>query len=457
MKAYLKALSVQLLPSVHSIPYILLALIPVIFIYLVFRSKKWASSLVGMLVVLQAMTPITYYPIGGVKGLQPVYLWWALTFLAVIFSRLQSGKALRFGKFFRPPLLFLFFIQALAWARTFTAGPEHLFYVEGFTKSTLFLGYFLNPIQILLTGWMVMVVTEEEQGMVVIKKALMISAIIFGALVTTIYLKTGAQAGGSEQLFTGRFAINDIMGEENNGIAALCVFLFVACVRMKNHGSRLLNIVSIAAILSGILFTLSRMAWINTALITVLLLPKMKWSVRFAVVILFIGLYLHSHTVIVNRLSYGTEMRYASTSEQLNNITADRVTIWQAAWSKIEESPLFGYGIQTGVVMPGGLIADHPHNAYLRILLDMGVIGLMAVIIAYAFMIKISLRKSGILFFSIISLFVMGFVCLEFHPHKQNCLIWIFYGMTLSEVASRARRFVPESKPANGVPCLRIK
>ena len=330
MKAALKALVVQMLPPVSAIPYILFALIPIIFIYLAFRAKKWSVNLVAMLVVLQVMTPIAYYPIAGVKGLQPVYLWWMVTFVAVIFSRLQSGKALRFGKFFRPPLLILFFIQALAWAHTFFAWPDHPFYRAHFDRLTLFIGYFLNPIQILLTGWMVMVVTEEEDGMALVKRALMISAIIFGVLVTTVYLKTGVQAGGPEQLFTGRFAINDVMGEENNGIAAICVFLFVACICMKDHGSRLLNIVSIAAILAGILFTLSRMAWVNTAVITVLLLPRMKWSVRFALVTVLIGLYLYSHTIIVDRLYYGTEKGYTSTSEQLNNITADRVTIWQA-------------------------------------------------------------------------------------------------------------------------------
>src|SRR5208283_85467 len=175
MKAALKALVVQMLPSVSAIPYILFALIPIIFIYLAHRSRKWSASLVAMLVVLQVMTPIAYYPIAGVKGLQPVYLWWTITFLAVIFSRLQSGKALRFGKFFRPPLLILFFIQALAWAHTFTAGPEHPFYRAHFDRLTLFTGYFLNPIQILLTGWMVMVVTEEEDGMALVKRALMIS------------------------------------------------------------------------------------------------------------------------------------------------------------------------------------------------------------------------------------------------------------------------------------------
>jgi O-antigen ligase len=190
------------------------------------------------------------------------------------------------------------------------------------------------------------------------------------------------------------------------------------------------------------------MAWINTAIITLLLLPRMKWLIRMAIVLVFIGLYLHSHTIIINRLSYGIEKGYSSKEQQLDNITANRITVWKAAWKRIQESPLFGSGIQTPVRLIGGEVANHPHNAYLRTLLDMGAIGLIAVFVAYAYMLKISFKKSGLLFFSIISLFIMGFVCLEFHPHKQNYLIWVFYAMTFNEVARNA----PASRSQHGVP-----
>lgn len=285
----------------------------------------------------------------------------------------------------------------------------------------------------MLTSWMVMLVTEEEQDMAIIQKALMVAAIIFGVLITTVYLKLGAQSGSSEALFVGRFAINNIMGEENNGIAAISVFLFIACVCMRGHFSRLLKTVSIGSILSGILFTLSRMAWMNTALVTLFLLPKVKWLTRIMIIMVFLGLYLYAHTIIVNRLYYGTEKDYSSRAEQIDNISANRVTTWKAAWEKIQENPVIGTGIQTAVRLPGGRIANHPHNAYLRTLLDMGLIGLVAVFIAYGYMLIISYQKSGLLFFSVISLFIMGFVCLEFHPHKQNYLIWIFYAITINE------------------------
>jgi O-antigen ligase len=433
MKAQIKALIVQLLPNVELIPYILFALIPLTFIYFLASSKKFQASMVAQLIVIQLMTPIAYYQIADIRGMQPVYLWWLATLIVVFLSRISSGKPLNFGKFFKFPIILLLIATFVAWINTFTASSQHAFYQAGFSRSTLFWGSLLTPIQIMLTAWMVMLVTEEEQDMAVIQKALMAAAIIFGVLITAIYLKLGAQSGSSQALFAGRFAINDIMGEENNGLAAIGVFLFIACVCMRSHGGRLLKAVSIGAILSGILFTLSRMAWLAAALVALLLLPKEKWLIRIMIILVFIGLYLHSHTIIINRLYYGTEKTYSSKIEQLDNISANRVTIWKAAWAKIQENPIIGTGIQTAVRLPGGEIANHPHNAYLRTLLDMGIIGLVPVFIAYGYMLIISYQKSGLLFFSIISLFIMGFVCLEFHPHKQNYLIWLFYAITLNE------------------------
>jgi O-antigen ligase len=432
MKSQLKSLIIQIIPSVDAIPYILFALIPIIFIYFLISSRKFVVSMVAMTIVMQHMTPISYYQFAGVKGLQPVYLWWIATFAAVIFSRNLSRQRFEFRRYFALPLLFFFIIQAMAWSQTFLSS-QHPFYMAGLDRSLLFLGYFLNPLQILLTGWMIMLVTEEKEGMIVIQKSLMISAIIFGGLITVIYLKTGSLSGSSEKLFEGRFSINNIMGEENNGIAAISVFLFIACVTMKAHGSRMLNIISIGAILSGILFTLSRMAWINAAFITILLLPRVRWLSRIVIVLFIGGLYLYSHTMIVNRLYYGIEKEHSSTEARIDNISANRITIWAAVWDKIQESPVFGSGIQTPVKLIGGEWVNHPHNAYLRTLLDMGIIGLLAVFIAYGYLIRVSFNKSGLLLFSIISLFVMGFVCLEYHPHKQNYLIWIFYAMTLNE------------------------
>lgn len=444
MKAQIKALIVQLLPNIEHIPLILFGLIPVTFIYFLVSSKRIQASLVAQLIVIQLMTPIAYYQIGGIRGMQPVYLWWILTLSVVLILRVSSKKPLNIDKFFRLPLVFLLIVQAIAWINTFAASSEHPFYQAGFSRSMLFLGYLLTPIQIMLTSWMVMLVTEEEKDMAVIHKALMVASIIFGVLTATVYLKLGAQSGSSSQLFAGRFAINDVMGEEVNGIAAICVFLFIACMCLQRHVSTLLNLTSLGAIAAGILFTLSRMAWVTTAIVTLMMLPRLKWMVRVFVLLIFVGLYFHSHTVIINRLYYGTENFHASSSfaDKVDDISANRITLWKFAWRQIKDHPIIGSGIQTPVIMGHNNIANHPHSAYMRAMLDMGIVGVVAVLVCYGYMCLISLRKSGLLFFSIISLFIMGFVCLEFHPHKQNYLIWVFYAITLNEKPS-------SSSPAN--------
>ncbi len=61
--------------------------------------------------------------------------------------------------------------------------------------------------------------------------------------------------------------------------------------------------------------------------------------------------------------------------------TSGRLNIWRVVWDSIEQSPIYGHGVGTAM----GLVSDtfgpayiaHPHNDYLRLWHDFGILGLL--------------------------------------------------------------------------------
>jgi O-antigen ligase len=81
-------------------------------------------------------------------------------------------------------------------------------------------------------------------------------------------------------------------------------------------------------------------------------------------------------------------------------ITSGRTTAWPYVIKKIKENPIFGFGreamVTTGIadflMAEFGESFPHPHNAYLQVLLDSGIIGLVPVMAFYLFVLARGFR-----------------------------------------------------------------
>lgn len=82
----------------------------------------------------------------------------------------------------------------------------------------------------------------------------------------------------------------------------------------------------------------------------------------------------------------------AGEEENMSEITSGRSAIWPHVIDKIKESPIIGYGriamVRTGLyewlLVELGEEFRHPHNAYLEMLLDNGLVGFFCVMPFYA-------------------------------------------------------------------------
>ena len=431
----MQSLVVTIFPSIARLNAFLVAMLVLSFIYFRVSSKNYVPNLVALLIVFNAMNPISYLqkPLLGIPGFQPAHLAWLLTFVVVLNSRVKSGEPLGFSIFVSTPFLIYMIVNLIAFVRTFTAGPDHSFYLSGFTRSDLFFGYFLNPVQILLTGWMVMLNSKNPEDMRVVQRGILISSIAFSVILTVAYLWKGALAGGHSGFSLGRAMLGEVSGLHPNTLGGLSFYYFVASSTLKMHRAKVLSVVAIGMSLLGVLFTLSRMAWYATVFVGILSFIKATWRMRIIVILAAFMVYWQFHTLIINRIHHGTEQQVVSEMDKIDNITAGRLSgAWIPALRQIAQNPVFGTGSMTMVVVEwyGGGSA---HNAYLKVLLDTGIIGAIVVAAMMVNFWRRARKKKGAFYYAMIGMCAMGFVGHSFFPRKSNYLFWLLYGIDLNE------------------------
>ena len=82
-----------------------------------------------------------------------------------------------------------------------------------------------------------------------------------------------------------------------------------------------------------------------------------------------------------------------------DEIATGRIGMWRAALEAVRERPLFGYGeSQFGVAVPGWSQFNHPHNVFVQILVQWGIVGFLcyfalAAFVAWRFVLAV--RRGG--------------------------------------------------------------
>ena len=127
-------------------------------------------------------------------------------------------------------------------------------------------------------------------------------------------------------------------------------------------------------------------------------------------------------------------------------ITSGRALVWPYVVRKIEERPFVGFGqkamLREGVAIE--LIHDfgpavafaHPHNAYLELLVDSGIIGILPVIALFALLLALSLRMftkstspvaiatGGICLAFVLAQLTASVGAQSFYPRQSSALMW---------------------------------
>ncbi len=163
-------------------------------------------------------------------------------------------------------------------------------------------------------------------------------------------------------------------------------------------------------------------------------------------------------------------------SEEIDayTVTAGRSVAWPVVMDKIKEQKWFGFGRQAMLTAgPAVFLYDtygevfpHPHNAYLEVILDNGIVGAAMILPFYFFMLWYSVRLfldktsptcaaiGGVTSALLLGLMISALGSQTFYPREEGVPLWAAFGLMLRVRTERAKRRAESAAVDAAVPSL---
>lgn len=429
----------------------------------VYAWKDWYKSLCGLIV----FTAVFQHPdmpkaILGVPGLNP----WNLLFLIVLCAWMaqRGSERLRWDMPRVPAFLLLLGlgIEIIGFSRLIM-DRESLY--EDLTTSGLISEYLVNTVKWVIVGLLLF------DGCRVRRRLALALASVFSfyVLISLQVLRSVLPALGLDAGALSKFAMVEIattIGYHKNDMSVMLAGAFWALIALRatvisRCYRAIIGLGSVTVLLAqGI--TGGRAGYLAWCAIG-LTLGFVRWRRYLLLVPLLValaGVFLPS---VVDRALHGLsgdgEIRFESID--LEDVTAGRTLIWPLVIDQIWNAPFIGHGRaamqRTGVssqVQEIQLIdafIGHPHNAYLEMLLDSGLIGLMIALALYgtflAFAIALlrehrnteQIALGGIGLSVVLALLVGAVTGQSFWPREPTFAMWCVIGLLLRVWTDRTR------------------
>jgi O-antigen ligase len=299
-----------------------------------------------------------------------------------------------------------------------------------------------------------------------------IGAVLFVLAMAALIGATGASFS---QLRDDRNFLT-LLGRQNNEAGVLLATAFGPMLFMqayvRHRGWQWVLRLGAGLVAAGVAVTFSRGAFLGLMVILlayVLHFRRIKTAVSVLVAVV-IGASL-APAAIWERLSLGLEETRSAgiVTSQTDELTQGRVYTWKALAPEIVRSPLWGRGeLSTewsNHVKTSLYSASHPHNMYLEILMDMGLLGAFAMFLWYRYVWRMfrSLGRDERVpapmrgYFlgastALLAMLVYGFSNGHYYPAPEQIFYWVSIGLAFG-YAAKVRKEAPvaELKPVKPV------
>lgn len=384
---------------------VLLVVAYVVFFSIRAWKGKWYDSLLS-LIFLMAFSEHPDMPKNmlGIQGLN----FWNILFGNVFFAwrkyRLIEGISWDFPRNISKLLLLYMFVILIGTVRLFF-DMESLYPA----KTGAIIGdYFINTFKWLLPGVMLYDGARSRQR---VQFAIAVILLCYVALALQVIRYTPLEylmLSGDELQNRAARKLNRMVGYHRVNLSAMlggaCWAVVATLIFVKKWKARVAVIAVASAIFLGQTLTGGRTGYVTWGLVG-LILCAFRWRKVLPLVPLVIVVALTFMPSVRERILLGLTQDkngQAITSKDAYSMTSGRTLIWPYVIENIKERPLIGYGrqamVRTGLASQ--IMDDlnesfpHPHNAYLELLLDNGVVGFV-VIIPFYFVV---VRRSVFLF-----------------------------------------------------------
>jgi len=398
----------------------------------VINTRRLISFSLFSLIVLTPISQVYFMPRGvmGIRGLTLYNIVWLVAAFLILSKYLLHGRNLRLGEYFSGPVVVfgLLFLYAVLWTvYDFDSLPK--FGQNSQTSITVYLlENLFKPLQLFLTGWLVLLYMNMTGNKELIQKAILTAATIAGVMVTLFYI-----TGMSADYVTGRNMVSTAFGLHANSVGAMSVYFFLACLLFSEKSLSRYRYPAIVMSSVAIILSFSRIAYIAFLVMIFFYFRRLRAKEKIALIIILGAIFMASLPLISARVQYGFSS--GSGEIDINRLSATRVErIWAPAIKQAIKHPFAGNGTDSWLkqdLFTNKYYVGNPHSAYLIILLDMGVLGLFSLFFLLKYFYRIG--KNSVIGFHY---YVLAFIVLtltghSFYPYLANYLVWIVYGLSL--------------------------
>jgi O-antigen ligase len=220
---------------------------------------------------------------------------------------------------------------------------------------------------------------------------------------------------------------------------------------------KLMAVLGFLIVAYGQALTGGRMGYVTWGLVG-LILCLVKWRTYLLLSPVAVILVITLAPGVVDRMLTGIGNKDEMVDEPKINdyeVTAGRTLAWPLVIEKIKEAPIQGWGqqamVRTGLTRAlGAENFPHPHNAYLEMLLDNGLIGFVLVVPLYFIVLGRAFRLllsrdpmettvGGVTCALVLAMMMAGMGSQSFYPRAGTLGMWAAMGLTLRLSVDKAR------------------
>lgn len=330
--------------------------------------------------------------------------------------------------------------------------PPHLLDDEKLaTLSNYWISTYFKGILFTLCGLAIAATIAERRNAIAVVYVSVLSAVLYVLVSATLFFFTSytlEEAVNSRQLFSAS-------GRHANGVGMMLVIALSATLYITSatrRGVRKVVLASAALIIAaGILLTASRGALLAMLCVLVVYAYQMR-KIRTALSILLVAAatVIALPDAIYDRLTMGIDILASDRGSVISKderLTSGRLYLASQLLPEIAESPLFGHGMLSTrwsqYAKNGGQIGT-PHNLYLAILMDMGLLGLVLLLCFVVFVHQLFNRLSQSreldpvmrAYFqggkvSLYALLIFGLSGGAAYPLIEHWFLWVSFGVAL--------------------------
>ena len=420
--------------------------------------RNWYLSLCALII----LNPINQHPdmpdsILGIPGLSP----WNFLLLNVVMAwLLQRGRER--ARFDPPPLIaalsFCYFtVLMVGWLRMYVDIAD----IEGVSKLDLITDWLINSIKWVVPGILLFDGARTPKRMRLAILTICGIYVLF-ALQVLKWMPPWTILNGDElqkraikliEKEMGYSRVNMSMMLAGGSWALLCAREIFTAKRVRLLAFGLFLMVGFAQAMTG-----GRMGYVTWIAIGAIL-SFVRWRRYLILGPALIMVIIAFVPAVRDRALTGVQDSNMSGDEvQVNTaeMTSDRTIIWPAVIEKIKTAPVAGFGLmamqRTGLSQEfHDLAFPHPHNAYLEILLDAGVIGFIPVVgfflVVFFYSARLFMRPrtaseravGGMTFALVLALIIAAFGSQHFLPQEGGVGMWCAIGLCTRLTVDRAR------------------